>query len=241
MAGKARDVKPTGSEGFAASSSLVAQVGGLSVPSDAKPLTINAVGQQFAVAVRVPGRPARRPGLLLQRARRPRGHGGRPPRHCHDVIHRWFIPGPRRPGGRGPRRHGGHLVPRRSRGRLPGAVDLLLGYLLLGDARLGARGQPRRLPAVRPAEAERPRRGPEVRAAEGHPERRSRGSARDPADRRRAAPPRGRHGGDPAPPAGLGRASDERQPQVGRGAVHRHLALLPGPGGGRVRAHAGCS
>ena len=46
MAGKARDVEPTGPEGFAASSSLVAQVGGLSVPSDAKPLTINAIGQQ---------------------------------------------------------------------------------------------------------------------------------------------------------------------------------------------------
>jgi heme/copper-type cytochrome/quinol oxidase subunit 2 len=55
MAGKARDVKSTGSEGFAASSSLVAQVGGLSVPSDAKPLTINAVGQQFVWRFEYPG------------------------------------------------------------------------------------------------------------------------------------------------------------------------------------------
>ncbi|OLE38351.1 MAG: hypothetical protein AUG48_02150 [Actinobacteria bacterium 13_1_20CM_3_68_9] len=55
MAGKARTVEPTGSNGFGASSSLVAQVGGLSVPPDAKPLTINAIGQQFLWRFEYPG------------------------------------------------------------------------------------------------------------------------------------------------------------------------------------------
>jgi cytochrome c oxidase subunit II len=92
MAGKARDVKPTGSEGFGASNSLVAQVGGLSVPSDAKPLTINAIGQQFIWRFEYPGgRPGDRlfsygelvvpvdTAIVLHVT-------------STDVMHRWFIP-----------------------------------------------------------------------------------------------------------------------------------------------------
>ena len=92
MAGKARDVKSTGSEGFGASTSLVAQVGGLSVPPDAKPLTINAIGQQFVWRFEYPGgRPGDRvfsygelvvpvdTAIVLHFT-------------ATDVMHRWFIP-----------------------------------------------------------------------------------------------------------------------------------------------------
>jgi cytochrome c oxidase subunit II len=92
MAGKARDVKPTGSEGLGASRGLVAQVGALSVPSDAKPLAINAIGQQFLWRFEYPGgRPGDRvfsygelvvpvdTAIILHVT-------------STDVIHRWFIP-----------------------------------------------------------------------------------------------------------------------------------------------------
>jgi heme/copper-type cytochrome/quinol oxidase subunit 2 len=92
MAGKARDVQPTGPEGFRAASSLVAQVGALNVPSDAKPLTINAIGQQFVWRFEYPGgRPGDRifsygelvvpvdTALVLHVT-------------ATDVMHRWFIP-----------------------------------------------------------------------------------------------------------------------------------------------------
>jgi heme/copper-type cytochrome/quinol oxidase subunit 2 len=92
MAGKARTVEPTGSNGFGASSSLVAQVGGLSVPPDAKPLTINAIGQQFLWRFEYPGgRPGDRvfsygelvvpvdTAIVLHVT-------------STDVMHRWFIP-----------------------------------------------------------------------------------------------------------------------------------------------------
>jgi cytochrome c oxidase subunit 2 len=92
MAGKARDVQPTGSEGLGASRSLVAQVGALSVPSDAKPLAINAIGQQFLWRFEYPGgRPGDRvfsygelvvpvdTAIILHVT-------------STDVIHRWFIP-----------------------------------------------------------------------------------------------------------------------------------------------------
>ncbi len=42
-----RDVEATGPEGLGASTDLVAQAGGLSVPADAKALEINAVGQRW--------------------------------------------------------------------------------------------------------------------------------------------------------------------------------------------------
>ena len=47
MASKTRDVQGTGPHGLTANDSLVAQVNGLSVPPNAKPLDINVVGQQW--------------------------------------------------------------------------------------------------------------------------------------------------------------------------------------------------
>ena len=92
MAGKARTVEPTGPAGLTASRALVAQVGGLSVPSDAKPLTINAIGQQFLWRFEYPGgRPGDRvfsygelvvpvdTAVVLHVT-------------STDVMHRWFIP-----------------------------------------------------------------------------------------------------------------------------------------------------
>jgi cytochrome c oxidase subunit II len=92
MAGKARDVKSTGPEGLSASSSLVAQVGGVSLPSDARQLTINAIGQQFLWRFEYPGgRPGDRvfsygqlvvpvdTAIVLHIT-------------STDVMHRWFIP-----------------------------------------------------------------------------------------------------------------------------------------------------
>jgi cytochrome c oxidase subunit 2 len=54
LAGEARDVEPTGPENLA-SSKLVAQVGALSVPPDAEPLTIDAIGQQWLWRFEYPG------------------------------------------------------------------------------------------------------------------------------------------------------------------------------------------
>jgi cytochrome c oxidase subunit 2 len=92
MAGKARDVEPTGPDGLGASAGLVAQVGGLKVPPDARPLAINVIGQQWLWRFEYPGG---RPGdrvfsynelvvpvdtTVLLRVT------------STDVMHRWFIP-----------------------------------------------------------------------------------------------------------------------------------------------------
>jgi cytochrome c oxidase subunit II len=92
MAGKARDVEPTGSDGLGASAGLVAQVGGFKVPSDAKPLAVNAIGQQWLWRFEYPGgRPGDRifsynelvvpvdTAVILHVS-------------STDVMHRWFIP-----------------------------------------------------------------------------------------------------------------------------------------------------
>jgi cytochrome c oxidase subunit II len=92
MADQARNVEPTGPQGLNASRSLVAQVGALGVSSDAKPLAINAIGQQWLWRFEYPGG---RPGdrvysygelvvpvdttVVLRIT-------------STDVIHRWFIP-----------------------------------------------------------------------------------------------------------------------------------------------------
>ena len=92
MSGQARDVKPTGPAGLDASRSLVAQVGALGVPSDAKPLVIDVIGQQWLWRFEYPGG---RPGdrvysygelvvpvdttVILRIT-------------STDVMHRWFIP-----------------------------------------------------------------------------------------------------------------------------------------------------
>jgi cytochrome c oxidase subunit 2 len=92
MAGAARDVKPTGPEGLAGSRNLVAQVDGLAVAADAKPLTINVIGQQWLWRFEYPGgRPGDRvfsygelvvpvdTAVILRIT-------------STDVTHRWFIP-----------------------------------------------------------------------------------------------------------------------------------------------------
>lgn len=92
MAGRARDVEPTGPDGLGASAGLVAQVGGLKVPSDAKPLAIKVIGQQWLWRFEYPGgRPGDRvfsynelvvpvdTAVLLHVT-------------STDVMHRWFIP-----------------------------------------------------------------------------------------------------------------------------------------------------
>ncbi len=92
IAGKARDVEPTGPDGLGASAGLVAQVGGLSVPSDAKPLAIDVIGQQWLWRFEYPGGvPGNRlfsynemvvpvdTTVILHVT-------------STDVMHRWFIP-----------------------------------------------------------------------------------------------------------------------------------------------------
>jgi len=92
MAGKARNVEPSGPEGLRASAGLVAQVGGVSVPSDAKPLDINAIGQwwlwRFEYPVQERGRPVFSYGQLVV----PVDTAVVLHVTSTDVTHRWFIP-----------------------------------------------------------------------------------------------------------------------------------------------------
>jgi cytochrome c oxidase subunit II len=92
MTTKVRDVAATGSEGLGADSDLVAQVNGLSIPPDSKPLNINVIGQRWLWRFEYPGG---RPGdrifsygqlvvpvdttVLLHVT-------------SSDVTHRWFVP-----------------------------------------------------------------------------------------------------------------------------------------------------
>src|SRR5436190_5412160 len=92
MTSKAKRVAPTGPSGLNASSGLVAQVGGLSVPPDAKQLDITAIGQRWLWRFEYPGgRPGDRvfsynelvvpvdTAVILHLT-------------STDVTHRWFIP-----------------------------------------------------------------------------------------------------------------------------------------------------
>jgi cytochrome c oxidase subunit 2 len=92
LAGEARDVKPTGPEGLNASTRLVAQVGALGVPTDAKPLVIDVIGQQWLWRFEYPGgEPGNKvysygelvvpvdTAVILRIT-------------SIDVMHRWFIP-----------------------------------------------------------------------------------------------------------------------------------------------------
>jgi heme/copper-type cytochrome/quinol oxidase subunit 2 len=92
MSGRARDVAATGPDGLGASAGLVAQVGGLEVPPDTKPLAINVIGQQWLWRFEYPGgRPGNRvfsygelvvpvdTAVLLRVT-------------SIDVSHRWFVP-----------------------------------------------------------------------------------------------------------------------------------------------------
>jgi cytochrome c oxidase subunit 2 len=92
MADTARDVKPTGPQGLNASGSLVAQVGALGVPSDAKPLAVNAIGQQWLWRFEYPGgQPGNRVfsyGELVA----PVDTTVVLHITSTDVMHRWFVP-----------------------------------------------------------------------------------------------------------------------------------------------------
>jgi cytochrome c oxidase subunit 2 len=85
-------VKPTGPQGLTASRSLVAQVGALKVPSDAKPLAINVIGQQwlwrFEYPGGVPGDRVFSYGELVV----PVDTAVVLHITSTDVMHRWFIP-----------------------------------------------------------------------------------------------------------------------------------------------------
>jgi cytochrome c oxidase subunit 2 len=92
MASKTRNVQGTGSQGLGAQSDLVAQVNGLTVPPDTKPLDINVIGQRWLWRFEYPGG---RPGdrtfsynqlvvpvdtLVILHIT------------STDVLHRWFVP-----------------------------------------------------------------------------------------------------------------------------------------------------
>jgi cytochrome c oxidase subunit 2 len=94
MASDARQVQPTTSQGLGASSDLVAQAGGLTVPTDAKAIDINVVGQRWLWRFDYPQALAQPPystfsynELVV-------------PVHTTvilhvtstDVVHRWFVP-----------------------------------------------------------------------------------------------------------------------------------------------------
>jgi len=92
MASKTRDVRATATGGLGAQSDLVAQVEGLSIPPDAKPLNINVIGQRWLWRFEYPGgRPGNRTfsygqlvvpvdtTVLLHIT-------------STDVTHRWFVP-----------------------------------------------------------------------------------------------------------------------------------------------------
>jgi cytochrome c oxidase subunit 2 len=92
MMTKSREVQATGSEGLQADSDLLAQVNGLSIAPNAKPLNINVIGQRWLWRFEYPGgQPGNRvfsygtltvpvdtPVLLHLTS--------------SDVTHRWFIP-----------------------------------------------------------------------------------------------------------------------------------------------------
>lgn len=92
MASKTRNVQGTGSQGLGAQSDLVAQVNGLTVPPDTKPLDINVIGQRWLWRFEYPGG---RPGdrtfsynqlvvpvdtLVILHVT------------STDILHRWFVP-----------------------------------------------------------------------------------------------------------------------------------------------------
>jgi cytochrome c oxidase subunit 2 len=92
MTSQARRVEPTGSRGLNASGNLVAQVGGLTLPPDAKQLDITAIGQRWLWRFEYPGgRPGDRvfsynelvvpvdTAVILHLT-------------ATDVSHRWFVP-----------------------------------------------------------------------------------------------------------------------------------------------------
>jgi cytochrome c oxidase subunit 2 len=92
MAGAARDVKPTGPEGLGASRGLVAQVGALSGTSDARPLAINVIGQQWLWRFEYPGGRAGDRVFSYNELVVPVDTAVILRITSTDVMHRWFIP-----------------------------------------------------------------------------------------------------------------------------------------------------
>ena len=221
---KTRDVEPPASDGLGAQSSLVAQVGGLNLPPDAKPLEINVVGQRWLWRFDYPQQlnqppystfsynelvvPVDTPVVLHITST--------------DVDHRWFIPA------------------------LGGQVDAIPGRVsdtwFRADREGIYRGQSTAysgtayavmrawVKVVSPAEyrqfVRQKRR--EIAAAQhyvqngGQAGRRDRERQRhEPSHRSGSGPPRGRHRGGPAAPAGLGRARHRHRPQVGGAPLPR--------------------
>jgi cytochrome c oxidase subunit II len=89
---RTREVEPTQVGGLGAQRSLVAQVDGLSVPSDAKPLDINVIGQRWLWRFEYPGgRPGNRVFSYNQLVV-PANTTVILRVTSTDVMHRWFIP-----------------------------------------------------------------------------------------------------------------------------------------------------
>jgi cytochrome c oxidase subunit 2 len=94
MASDARDVQPTGSEGLGAQSDLVAQAGAMNVPPEAKPLEINAVGQQWLWRFEYSRGSAVLPASVFSYNELVVPVDTTVLLHVQstDVLHRWFIP-----------------------------------------------------------------------------------------------------------------------------------------------------
>jgi cytochrome c oxidase subunit 2 len=92
IAGKAREVEPTGPSGLGASAGPVAQVGGLVVPPDAKPLAINVIGQQWLWRFEYPGGTPGNRVFSYSELVVPVDTTVILHVTSTDVMHRWFIP-----------------------------------------------------------------------------------------------------------------------------------------------------
>ncbi len=94
MASDARDVQPTGSAGLDAQSTLVAQVGSMNVPPDAKPLEIDAIGQRWLWRFEYPSGSPEPPAEVFSYNELVVPVDTAVLLHVQstDVLHRWFIP-----------------------------------------------------------------------------------------------------------------------------------------------------
>jgi cytochrome c oxidase subunit 2 len=94
MVSKTRDVQGTGPQGLTANDDLVAQVNGLDVPPDAKPLEINVVGQRWLWRFDYPQRQVQPPFSTFTYNQLVVPVDTTVILHITstDVLHRWFIP-----------------------------------------------------------------------------------------------------------------------------------------------------
>ena len=230
MASKARDVQPTGSEGLGASERAWSpRWAGSACRPDAKPLEINAIGQQWLWRFEYPGGPARRPDLLLRRARGPRRHHGVLHVTSTDVMHRWFVPAlggqvDAVPGDTTPRPGSGPIArasTRASRPSSPGPrYPAMRAWVRVVSARATSSSSSR-------SEATSPR--PRGTCSRRSPRSAHPGAARhDPADDVAPRPPRDRHRGVPRRrPGWIERATSADHKSVGLLYIGTAL-VLPG-------------